>query len=366
MNRLKILLFICTLVSMAVYPQSNLLEIFNRYELKFEHTIEDIFTDKLNNDGLADLLVLTNSPESKILNIYFQKEKGFSNSPDQRLHFDEKAIIFCCGEVTDRYQGKEIVYLTRKGIYYYFLKGNLYNTESEHLMDKSSIYLSKSEESPVRSNFILKIPKENNTIIFIPEAQKLTLCRKGENKDFQEYQKINLAPVFTISSWLKPHKDDLDVEMFSNKVIVRVPRIYHKDFNGDKKNDLISVYKDKLEVFLQGEKGVFSLEPNFKIGLAVLTEEEKEKILRPNFTVKVVELNNDGLMDVVVTKTTIKSSSSLTKIYVYQNKGGKIKVTPDQIMVLDNCLGAPNFCDLNNDGKKDLIVYFLNQFLKGH
>ena len=61
-------------------------------------------------------------------------------------------------------------------------------------------------------------------------------------------------------------------------------------------------------------------------------------------------------MDLVVTKTTIKSNSSLTKLYFYLNKKGKITTTPDQVVIFDNSLGTPKFVDINNDGQKDLIV----------
>jgi hypothetical protein len=333
--------------------QSSLLDIFRRYEFKVKDTIEDIFTEDLNDDGLFDLLVLTKAKNDKLLNIYIQKNEGFSQNPDQRMTLNKQVIIFDCGDVDSAYKGKEIVCLTSDAVFYYYLINGLYQEETRELMKVNSIFLSVSLECPVRSQFIFQTANKKSTMLLIPDAQGMNIFWQGQ---LNRSHKISLKPVFTTSSYSRRHREDSDFEIFSQKIIARVPMVFLKDFNGDKVKDLVSINKDEVEVFFMNQDGTFSLNPDFNIGLEVLTEEEKEKILRPGFNVKAEDLNGDGLIDVVATKTTLKSNSSLTKLYIYLNKVGKIESTPDQIVIFDNSLGTPKFFDLNNDGSKDLIV----------
>jgi len=128
------------------------------------------------------------------------------------------------------------------------------------------------------------------------------------------------------------------------------------DFNGDGRKDIISIFKDNIKVFFQDEKNGFSEEPDFEIGLDILTEQERKVSSPSMFKMYTADLNNNGLMDILVSKSQIKTMTSLSKIYVYLNKRGKIELTPDQILVNENALGFPQIIDINGDNHKDLII----------
>jgi len=364
MKKINIICYCYFLFSVSVFSQSSFLKIFNRFEFSVKNTIEDVFTDDLNKDNLEDLLVVTESSEKREMYIYFQKRTGYSSKPDQILSFDRRAIFFDFGDITDIHKGKEIVCLTKKSIFYYYFKDGLYQKKPERLMELSSIFQSTSKECPVRTKFIFNVKNENSSMILIPNIDDMILYKRAENGEFKKSQKRKIKPHFITSSNLNPYKNDSEHENFSQKVNIRVPRIYLKDFNGDKTKDILSIYEDKIKVFFfNNVNGRYSVEPDFEICLEVLTKEEKERLLKPFFYIETVDLNNNGLMDIIVTKAAVKVTSSMTKIYIYLNKKGKIGSTPDQIMILDNTLGYPRFEDLNNDGFKDLIVDELNMGL---
>lgn len=343
--------------SFNLYAQSNFLNIFDRFEMKFDHPQEDIFFEDLNDDNLEDILIQTKTPEKKRLLIFFQRGDGFSPSPSQILDFDGEAIIFDVGNVTGQYQGREIVYLTSSSLKYYYLEENFYNPESKKLTDISSIFLSPSPESPVRCKFIWDANDDKLDDIFIAELNNLTLFFGEKNGIFKKSQKIDLNPFFTTRSPFRFSLEDLeDPEHFSQKTITRVPVLYVDDFNGDKRKDIISIFKDEIKVFFQNEKNEFSIKPDFMINLYILTEKEKKKIPVPAFTVFATDLNNDGLIDIVVSKSEVQAMASLSKIYIYLNKKGNIDLTPDQILMYESAYGDPQILDINGDNHKDLII----------
>jgi len=178
MKKIAALLTFIMFLSASLYAQLDFSEIFDRFEMKSDYLIEDIFFEDLNEDNLKDTLIIAKTPENKKLLIFFQKSDGFSSAPSQILHIDEKAIIFDVGNISDQYPYKEIVYLTNTSLNYYYFEENSYTPEPIKLIDVSSIFQAPSPESPVRSKFIRDVKGEKLGKLFIPEPENL--------KSFQE------------------------------------------------------------------------------------------------------------------------------------------------------------------------------------
>jgi len=354
MKKSGILCMCLFLFSINLDSQSRLSELFLRFEVIFEHPIENIFTEDLNQDGLKDLLIVTNAEEKRLHQIFFQKEAGFSQTPDQVLAHDESAILFDIGDISDEYSGKEIVYLTRDSLYCYHLKESHYQQEPERLIDIPSILQSPSPECPVRAELIYTL-EDGSKFLLIPgpDTAAIIYCQSGKS---MEIQNIHIRSNFITSTEFRSSQEDTGIGDFAQKISVRVPLLYIKDFNGDKRQDIISVYKDKIKVFFNHEDGRFSINPDFEIDLEVLTEEEKKKALKPLFKAEAVDLDSNGLTDFIVTKITIKTTTGITKVYIHLNQDGRINKIPDQIMVFESSFGYPQILDLNADNHKDLII----------
>ena len=218
-------------------------------------------------------------------------------------------------------------------------------------------FFSLSPESPVRCKFIWDVNEDKLDDLYIPKPNYLTLLFGDKDGILKETQIIDINPVFTTRSPYRFSTEDFETpENFSQKTITRVPVLYHEDFNGDKRKDIISKYKDKIKVFLQNEKNEFSREPDLEIDLDILTEEEEKKVLPPSYSLEVVDLDDNGFVDIVVSKSQLQTMGSLSKIYIYLNKEGKISLIPDQILVNDSAFGQPVILDINGDNHKDLII----------
>lgn len=352
-----ILLVVWLSLSVIAKASSDFSAIFNKFEMKFDDLLEDIFFEDLNNDQLKDILVLTKDENNKKkLHLFFQNRNGFNPVPSQTLDFDKNAIIFDIGNVTNRYPGKEIVYLTPTGLKYYHFEGEIYHPEPKELADVSSIFQSPSPESPVRSRFIWDFNGDSLGYLLVPVSDYLLLLSSDRDEKYKIIQKLHLGPIFVTQSHSKASADTEFFENFSQKVTIYVPLIYVEDFNGDQRKDILSLFREQLKVFFQNEKKGFSEEPDFALDLGILTEEEKQNPSLPFYKVFATDVDNDGLIDILVSKSQIKTTTSLSKIYIYLNKKGKIDSSPDQILVNESSFGTPEVLDVDGDQHKDLVI----------
>jgi hypothetical protein len=129
-----------------------------------------------------------------------------------------------------------------------------------------------------------------------------------------------------------------------------------EDFNGDQRKDILSLFREQLKVFFQNERKEFSEEPDFAIDLGILTEEEKQNPSPPFYRVFATDVDSDGLIDILVFKSQIKTTASLSKIYTYLNKKGKIDSVPDQVWLNESSFGTPEILDVDGDQHKDLVM----------
>ena len=365
-KRFSIFLFLLSTIQICVFSQPNILKRFTRIEINFEHLISDIIYKDLNNNNFLDLVVITEDKkqEKKRFRIFFQSPGGeFNKTADWDFKLDKNAIVFDIDDIIKKYEGKEILYLTKNSLNYYYLKDKKYVKGEKELLNVSSIFLAVAKESPIHSKLILSLG--NKKLLAIPGPGNLKLFSQDQENNYSQVREINSKPFYNIATNLRTvsiGSGGFANNNYSQLIVIQTQGIFFKDFNGDKEKDIICIYKDKIHVFLN-HAGQFFTEPDSKFDMKVLSREEKEKALKPAFTIGPVDINGNGLIDFVVTKTSLKMKNSLTKIYIYLNKKGKIEYTPDQIIILDNCLGFPEIVDLNGNGQKDLIVDGLNMGL---
>lgn len=352
-----ILLIAWLSLSGILRASSDFSNIFNKFEMKFDDLLEDIFFEDLNNDQLKDILILTKGENNeKKLHLFFQNRNGFNSVPSQILDFDGNAVVFDIGNVTNRYPGKEIVYLTPADLKYYHFEGAFYHSEPAQLTDVSSIFQSPSVESPVRSKFIWDLNGEGLDDLLVPVPEYLLLLSSDQDGKYKISQKIHLGPIFVTQSRLRASADIKLFENFSQKLTIYVPLITIEDFNGDQRKDILSLFREQLKVFFQNERKEFSEEPDFAIDLGILTEEEKQNPSPPFYKVFATDVDSDGLIDILVFKSQIKTTASLSKIYSYLNKKGKIDSAPDQVWLNENSFGTPEILDVDGDQHKDLVM----------
>jgi hypothetical protein len=137
-----------------------------------------------------------------------------------------------------------------------------------------------------------------------------------------------------------------------------LPRLEIVDINGDGLSDLVLIRKEEVTYYLQKERESFpprAARVTYEIP-SLRGEAKKDNI---NLAlVKFVDINSDGIADLVVTK--IEGQLGLfesikTSIYVHLGTG-KGNFIPDQIISIDGVSIDPEFIDMNGDGKLDVVT----------
>jgi hypothetical protein len=140
---------------------------------------------------------------------------------------------------------------------------------------------------------------------------------------------------------------------------VELPRVSTTDINGDNLQDLVLIRKDTVTYFIQKAPGVFPSTRPHRVSFRVptLTPESKKDTV-DWATVRFVDINQDKLADLVVTRVGGELGlwdSIKTSVYLHLGTG-KGNFIADKRIVIDGVSMEPEFIDMNMDGKLDVVT----------
>jgi len=133
------------------------------------------------------------------------------------------------------------------------------------------------------------------------------------------------------------------------------PRIDVGDVDGDGRGDVIATSRHEIRVFRQRADGGFLEQPDPRIAIGLLTEEDQ---IRGTGTVRVEarDLNGDRRVDLLVTYTTGGFLAPRSETTFHLNRGGSWDLArPDQTLTSENGWNAFQLVDVDGDGRLELI-----------
>jgi hypothetical protein len=140
---------------------------------------------------------------------------------------------------------------------------------------------------------------------------------------------------------------------------MELPKLETTDINGDGLRDLVLIRKDAVTYFIQKSPGVFPSTRPWRVSFRVPTlggETRKDTV---DFaTVRFVDINQDKLADLVVTRVGGELGlwdSIKTSVYLHLGTG-KGNFIADKRIVIDGVSIDPEFIDMNQDGKLDVVT----------
>jgi hypothetical protein len=135
-----------------------------------------------------------------------------------------------------------------------------------------------------------------------------------------------------------------------------LPKLETVDINGDGLRDLVLIQRDVVTYYLQKAGGEFPSARPFRVSFRVPTlAEEAKKDTVDLATVRFVDIDRDGLADLVVTRVSGELGlwdSIQTSIYLHLGTG-KGNFVADKRIAIDGVSIDPEFIDLDGDGKLD-------------
>ena len=336
---------------------------FREGQIKIPGKFSGYFWQDLDGDRLSDIVVF----KKKEWLIYFQGPSGFDSKPSQRLKFDDAMLIFDFGEI-DQHPGKELVYHTKHGMKYYTINGKRINEIPVPFIDHPSIFgiFSEHPEKRVfRWNFIQDYNQDGLNDVIIPMVDRYAIYNRTPDGNFALMNELE-GETYSRLYAMRYGKNTLYGGFYTREILLF-------DYNRDGRQDIVSVGRTSLKVFFQDENRVFPAKPSKITPLPFKTKQGmqgymersgkgKEQIRLNN----AADLNNDGLLDLVAHKLSLKQSllnpKSQIRIYLGkedldQPQSGAIYVKkPDQIIISEGTQLSAFTIDLDGDRKQELII----------
>jgi len=331
-------------------------ERFQRLDFKVRGVITDIIAEDLDGDKLLDLSVIhidkSMEPPGRFLTIYRQiPGRGFDIKNKIDWTFPAEVSSMDVGDVSPD-PGKELVFLTDKGIFYSSVRGPKVGPLKE-MFPAQSVVAFAYERGVPHYRFARDYSGDGKDDILVVGFYDALYAKQMDNYQFLQ-QKIEFRPSMGIMSWdMGKFLGGDDAPNF--QVVYHVPRIFSYDSNADKLPDLIVTSRNIIQIFLQTGHG-FTAAPARRYNLDIMKDSKSKRRQDqfPNFAFE--DIDRDGRVDIVATQTQGGMGNLKSRSLLFWGKSNGIdKNAPDIEFKMDNTVMGAFIRDANKDGLLDII-----------
>lgn len=331
-------------------------EFFKRQDLTVEGKVCGRIMEDFDNDGLTDLVLFYCQgapPESRrLLGLFLNRgESGFSAVPDCTVPLPPEVLLVDFARVNED-DRLDLVFLGTEGVSFLAFKEAAFSSEFELLRALPTIFSLPESNQILVWDFVQS--DENGVVvrILVPQPQKLAILERGRRGEFEPTSVVNVTQYFSVvetEAAERPTRSAIH-GWFS------LPEHDFRDFNGDGREDLFSIQRDYIDIFLADEKGHFSPEPDHELYLELRTPEERER-QDVHVSVLVEDLDSDGELDLVGTKIAGSVTSYVSTVKVFKGRpGGEFPTAADFEVVIEGSASNGVIRDFNGDGRKDIML----------
>jgi hypothetical protein len=341
---------------------------FRYYSLDFKGDRRARVITDVNGDGLLDLVMVYATAAQR--DSYFlrvcpqEREAGFSGNCAE-LTLPKGARAFDVGEV-DGQAGAELVVLTDVSIEMASFASGRFGP-LQRLSSDQSILAGTADGEPRLLRFLWDVNGDQKKELVLPTMQGPALYK--HEGGLALLQQINSPAHVTYrvgSLGDISRTDDLNQFLRYQRYVKRTsatytaPDVFITDFDGDKKVDVVTLIDNTLRVFPQGPDGRFADSPAVTFKRSILPPEEKGLGFAGE-AMTFSDLNADGIADIIMMKWGASQERTKMDRYIYYGQSGlRYPEEPDQIIGSENAAVDFGIYDINNDGKKDLVIPFFH------
>ena len=145
--------------------------------------------------------------------------------------------------------------------------------------------------------------------------------------------------------------------------ILQLPELQAGRFNRDAHADILCIHGSTLNIFLsldrrRGSNTDLTVpDLRYLMRSRAISPSVFEQISPEDFRIETVDLNADGYLDVVLSKSPrARFRTGISQVQIFMNRGGRIETLPDQILTADHFSGDHIIADLNRDGLQDIAL----------
>ena len=299
-----------------------------KFKFSLNSGVRHVLIHDLDGDGKKEMIFLGKGKNIAIYTFKDSFEAGVDTS------FEGALIDF--GDIYPAEKGDEIVVLENGSVSIFKYSGGRINLLRKFNLKPSIIYPESSKV--LRLGRAIYRVNGRNLILFLYPFKGILIDTNGVRKEFDIFTREEIS---TFSDRSSPSEQS---DIYSVKSSYTLPVMFFKDIDGDSSDEFLQFIRDTLF------KGTNSL-----LDLSFLSSGDKIKIFPPRIYVR--DINNDGLVDVLVGKGEIGAPlGKRSSVYLFLNKNGKFGRLPDQVIISESFSPEVVLKDINGDGKLDLIL----------
>jgi len=319
-----------------------------------------------DGDGKLDILNVTintdhGAPE-RWLSIHYQRAGGYSEAPDAMWPLSDQACALVLGDFLPG-GGTEIGYLAEDGVYVYPWDAAAKKPSEKpvKLIHVRTFFRAPSLTQIPLWQWKMDLSGDGLDDIVVPLPDGYRVYFQTAPGIFGKVSVLesDLAAGGTRAVAAAAYADSPEISPSQFRSVTELPRLEVVDINGDGLSDLVLIRRSTMTYFLQKERGVFSSMRPYMVSYDIPTLRDEVKKDSVNFAIiKFIDINGDGLADLVVTKVEGQLGlfdSIKTSIYLHLGTG-KGNFNADRRIKIDGVSIDPEFIDMNGDGKLDVIT----------
>jgi hypothetical protein len=390
---LSLIVFLYCILCLSLMPTAKSAaksndDFFTVYDLNVDGDYIDCVIEDLNADGLNDGLFFhsmrNNGSITRYFSVFYQHAKGFNKHADYRFEIAPDAVVYDVADI-DSTPDKEILFFKNEGLFYYKIIDGRYDATPVLFFETPSIFKLPDQSFLERLNFARDLNNDGVEEILIPQFHHYVIYSKQTDDtqtDDTQTEGKQTDGKYTMTATLDcPVQNSIKSLRGASRSLVSTfltPNTIIFDYNRDQLNDIVTAHGNHLKVFFQNAAGQFSnddsavIDFDFDITLAYTSMSgpgrlhERDRLKDKIGITSLTDLNDDGLLDMIVEKFSMKDGALNIKkqFQIFFGRedlenphlGAIFNNVPDHIIINKGLQIYSKIVDLNHDNKMDIYI----------
>lgn len=321
--------------------------------LQLQGEVQEVVVLNVTGDRYQDLLF---QQGHRIQLLRLRDGKRFSLKPPYQMWVDlpKEAYLWDVEEVTGG-AWKDIVFMGEKGVSAIDLQAAVNGAGEPPVVELllcRNLFRGKPSVPPVRRPFLRDLNSDGKADLIVPQRGGYELYVRDEEGGFSYMQRLRLQADSEIRLWSL-----LDRQL---RVKYSLPAFEVCDVNADGRSDLALFNGNVFTVYLQQPDGTFSAYPDWEYPLAI-DEEDRDGYRRSHerfgLAPLIADFNRDGFADVLIGD----SRRAEAAIFYHQPGAERLYGAPEVMFNHEGWYVTQLVRDLNNDGLMDVVMVRLDK-----
>jgi hypothetical protein len=325
-------------------------EVFEVREISGDGRVVSTRFADFDGDGRKDLMIASLSgippEEQRNIRVHLQEPDGsYSASPSRVLTIPKWSAVYDIADLRDT-PGEELVLLRPDAITILSIADAEVVEWNIPVEGPSTVAASDDERG--FDSFKLVYDIAPKPLILVPQIGLVSVLT-GDGTLMGQVN-VGARANFFVARRSSIISVESDLQLYLD-----TPKLSIGDVDGDARADIVSATRHEIRVFLGRPDGRFDREPSYTHALKLISLRDHSRGSGSVVTT-VRDVDNNGLLDLVITHVEGTFSDTVTTTYFYRNRDGRWDLSsPDDKFVSDGTFSSDLLLDIDGDNAYELV-----------